>query len=235
MDLNVQGSVVQPLNMKMVEGGPLTEASFPLLLLALAVWYLEHLRRTAAAEQQPASAARGFFQMLRRFTPEFVCLGALALFAVSALARGGNNNEVAMQQESDHKLWEHMQNQWGLLRTPDTFVALQAMLRVALLAAAIFRGAEADASPLMGESIHLFFMAAAGRMAMLVLAPVGPLLLLPGLPQLPRLLEALGQGLRAGLRHPSRARGLGGVEQPLGSCWSGIEAPRRAQLLQRVG
>jgi len=149
----------------------MTEASFPLLLVALAVWYLEHLRRTAA--DQPGSAAQGFFQMLRRFMPEFVCLGALAVFAVSALVRGGNNNDIAMQQESDHKLWEHMQNQWGLLRTPDTFVALQAMLRVALLAAAIFRGAEADASPLMGESIHLFFMAAAGRMAMLFLAPVG--------------------------------------------------------------
>lgn len=181
MDLNIDaltidgGSMGSPIDLTRKAAVPhLPAVSFPLLLVAGAVWLLEHQRRTAAAAAAgEASAAQPvtkyLVQLLCKLKPELIGLTLLAVYIFVALTIGGTNNPEVLQKDKHEELWAAMQARWPLLSTPDTFVALQAMMRVELFGAATFRGAEA--SPLLREPLYLFLIAAAMRVAMLALSP----------------------------------------------------------------
>mmetsp|Transcript_5264 Transcript_5264/g.19811 ORF Transcript_5264/g.19811 Transcript_5264/m.19811 type:complete len:359 (-) Transcript_5264:656-1732(-) len=144
--------------------------SVVLVVIALGVWALEHRRRAGDADGA-SSALGGFAGMLWRLLPELMALGAVAAYAGVRLSQGGHNNHAAPILAEDTSLWEGINNEWPILTTADSLLALQAMLRCVLLASAARWGKEADSSPLSGESVLFLALAAVLRLGLLMASP----------------------------------------------------------------
>lgn len=124
----------------LAHAGPSPEllgGALPLLLVAAAVWALEHRQR--AQGEAPGLVACG--RAALRLAPELVGL-ALCGLAVGALLRRGENVAGAPATREDQELWAEIRGEWPVLSTADSLLGLAAVLRLLLLVSAELRGEE---------------------------------------------------------------------------------------------
>lgn len=139
--------------------------------VALLIWCFEQRLR---GERADASAPSGACcqRLLRRFAPEVAGLAACAALAAVLLSRGEPRDAIT---PGDEAAWEKIKNQWPLLMTADSLLALQAMFRLVLLVSALLRFSGgtcgADISPITGEPALLFLAAGVCRVALLAVSP----------------------------------------------------------------
>jgi len=146
-------------------------AGLPLLLFALAVWLIEW--RTSAqrggVQARPAPLSLG--RLLFNLIPEAVVLGLCAMVAGAFILRSENHNGSPPKDHVDKEVWEEITNEWPVLMTADTLLALQAIIRLVLCLSATCRPCEFDASPLANEPAAFFLLANVSRLALLVASP----------------------------------------------------------------
>mmetsp|Transcript_13125 Transcript_13125/g.29871 ORF Transcript_13125/g.29871 Transcript_13125/m.29871 type:complete len:349 (-) Transcript_13125:48-1094(-) len=140
---------------------------FPLLLLAAAVWRLDRQHRNGGA-LEPLVPGAG--RLLQQLSPELLGLLVVGVVVSIAVVAGGNAGQGPTSDDQE-AVWGHIRNEWQLLMTADTLLAMQAILRLLLLCSAAARRAEYEASALSGEPTALFLFAGAARCVLLVLSP----------------------------------------------------------------
>mmetsp|Transcript_70909 Transcript_70909/g.184071 ORF Transcript_70909/g.184071 Transcript_70909/m.184071 type:complete len:347 (+) Transcript_70909:90-1130(+) len=153
------------------------------LLVAGALWYAE-----LGSRQRAEGAARGTAMpcasigckhILSRCVPEVV--GLVCCAALAALFLTWGDSEVP-SDPADAEAWNKIKQEWPLLTTADTLIALQAMLRLPLVASATFRlgsaccsgGGEGDgatAAAWGAAPAALALAAGCARVAVLLLSP----------------------------------------------------------------
>lgn len=154
------------------------------LAVALGAWALELRRRAAAGAEAPNGRAGarlvraaglqppGLQHALAQLAPEAACLVLWSLAVGALLLWGGNNGSPAPTPE-DQQAWHEILAEWRVLKTADSLLAMQAGLRLLLLASAVLRSEESLASPLAGEPAALLCLAAGARTTLLALSPPG--------------------------------------------------------------
>lgn len=143
---------------------------WPMLLLAAGVWLLEAQRRGQGAPRAGLCMPR-CRHLIPEFAPEAAALLSCAVLAALLLQHGGYQ---ASADAADQQIMMQLSKEWPLLRTADSLLALQAMLRLLLLASAALRRATThgfDAAPLAGAPATLMLCACITRLVILMVCP----------------------------------------------------------------
>lgn len=146
--------------------------SVPLLIFAMVVFMVEQKRRnvgdTAAgllvAQMPPTSTLCG---TLFSLIPEYAGILLVALFASVELHAGVDYSVLSHDDEESREI----KHDWPFLKSADSLLGIQAMLRLLLLASALFRRSDAAKSPLAGMSASFFFLAALCRVTLFAISP----------------------------------------------------------------
>lgn len=154
--------------------------SLPVFAAALAIWCFEARargRRDDAGNQSSADDQCSPFEgLVKPLTREVVGLAAGAVMVALLLASGG---EATASTEAEARVNEEVRKEWPLLWTADSLFALQAMLRVSILLAALRGARNLSPGPLAGQPALLFFAAGVCRVALFAGSPAhaleGPL------------------------------------------------------------
>mmetsp|Transcript_75029 Transcript_75029/g.160711 ORF Transcript_75029/g.160711 Transcript_75029/m.160711 type:complete len:358 (-) Transcript_75029:122-1195(-) len=162
----LQGMAVGMLSTKSAQGTSGLE-QLPWLAVAFAIWYVERRREDGVGTGGLPSCGQ---RLLRRYGPEVAGCAICAALAALLLLRDRESPMLAEDQA-----WQEIRRQWPLLRTADSLLAIQAMLRLWLLLSAVLRPSDAggvvDAAPLSGEPALFLFAASACRVALLMFSP----------------------------------------------------------------
>ncbi|CAE7203573.1 HERC1 [Symbiodinium sp. CCMP2592] len=130
--------------------------------VALTVWLVE---------RQLAGTPSVFFNELRRLAPELLALTFCLLLASGLIFCGQHNGGEAIPKQ-DEGLWKDINAEWPILKTADTLLGLQAMLRLVLLSSAVLRGGDQkDSSAFALEPATFMLAAAVTRAVLLLLSP----------------------------------------------------------------
>lgn len=145
------------------------EAAFA--VFAIFVWILEYLRRSNSTPDV-IFFLKKLNSIASRFAVEFVMIITCAIFVGALLVSGSIGKDATPIPEEDQEVWQEIQNEWPLLSTADSLLALQAMVRVLLAFSAVRWGADAVESPLAGSPAIFFTCACFLRVTLLWLSPV---------------------------------------------------------------
>lgn len=146
--------------------------SVPLVVFAVAIFMVEQKRRGAnenaadllMAQAQPSTTLRG---MLSSLAPEFVGLLLVILCAWVDLNAGEDRSTLKVDDEVSREI----KHDWPILKTADSLLGIQAMLRLLLLSSAVCRRTDVLKSPFAGMTAAFFFFAALCRVALIVISP----------------------------------------------------------------
>lgn len=146
---------------------------FP-LAVAATVWFLENRRRGADEAHQTTQSdgpSCGPLPLLRQCKPEVVGVGCVMTAAIALLAQAWTGmTKTSPQFASDEfdAAWVEITQQWPVLMTADTLLALQSLLRLPLLLSVLLRSPTLGTkAPLTGVPTLLFFTGAACRVSLL--------------------------------------------------------------------
>jgi len=130
--------------------------------IAITIWLLER-----AAGGTPTA----ILNQLKRMAPELLGLALCVSLAAGLIFCGEHRGGEAIPKE-DEGLWRDINAEWPLLKTADTLLGVQAMVRLVLLSSAVFRsGDDEDRSALALEPAAFLLAAASSRAVLLVLSP----------------------------------------------------------------
>lgn len=146
---------------------------FP-LAVAASVWFLEFRRRSADEAHrttQRDGPSCGPLPLLRQCQPEVVGVGCVMTSAIALLAQAWTGMTNASPQFTNNEYdeaWTEITQQWPVLMTADTLLALQSLLRLPLLLSVLLRSPSSGTkTPLTGVPTLLFFTGAACRVSLL--------------------------------------------------------------------
>lgn len=146
---------------------------FP-LAVAATVWFLEFRRRGADEAHhttQSNGPSCGPLPLLRQCKPEVVGVGCVMTAAIGLLAQawtGMTNASPQFTNDEYDAAWVEITQQWPVLMTADTLLALQSLLRLPLLLSVLLRSPTLGTTgPLTGVPTLLFFTGAACRVSLL--------------------------------------------------------------------
>mmetsp|Transcript_59332 Transcript_59332/g.72575 ORF Transcript_59332/g.72575 Transcript_59332/m.72575 type:complete len:340 (+) Transcript_59332:62-1081(+) len=136
--------------------------SMALIAAALSIWLLER-----AGSSQLISLVR----TLKKLAPELAAL-SFGLSLAAALVYCGQHNGGAEIPKEDEALWNDINAEWPVLKTADSLLGIQAMLRLVLLSSALLRdgGSEATSAFAM-EPLGFLFLASCTRATLLLASP----------------------------------------------------------------
>jgi len=136
--------------------------SMALIAVALGIWLLER-----AGASQLASVLR----MLKRLAPELLAL-SFGLSLAAGLVYCGQHNGGAEIPKEDEALWNDINEEWPVLKTADSLLGIQAMLRLVLLSSALLRKGDDEATSAFAmEPMGFLFMASCTRATLLLTSP----------------------------------------------------------------
>jgi len=136
--------------------------SMALVAVALGIWLLER-----AGYAQLISCVR----VLKRLAPELLAL-SFGLSLASALVYCGQHNGGAEIPKEDQALWSDINAEWPVLKTADSLLGIQAMLRLVLLSSALLRKGDDEATSAMAmEPMGFLFLASCTRAILLLCSP----------------------------------------------------------------
>lgn len=145
--------------------------------VAMVVFRIEYVRRSGNGPNIGSNAGAGYVQtgkrLLRQCGPE--AAGLLAVFTLAAALRARGDVRAPVDSEA----WDRIKNDWPLLMTADTLLALQSMLRFVALLSVVLRASIFGPVPLSDEAAALSLGAAVARATVLATSSVymldGPL------------------------------------------------------------
>lgn len=140
--------------------------SGPLLIVVALIWLFEQKMRAGTDN----TCVKILWHTVQQLMPEMI--GLIACFALAtALIAGGKNLGSPSATSADEQTWQELIREWPVLMTADTLLSLQAMCRLVLFFSAAFRSTKTAASPLAGEPLAFFGLAALSRVTLLALSP----------------------------------------------------------------
>lgn len=140
--------------------------SGPLLVVVALVWLLDQQLRTGMVN----TCVKDVQRTVLKLVPEIMGLAACIGLATALIALGVNLGSPTATS-AEEQSWQEIIRDWPLLMTADTLLSLQAMCRLVLFFSAVLRPKSAATSPLAGESLVFFFLAALSRVTLLALSP----------------------------------------------------------------
>lgn len=136
--------------------------SMALIATALSIWLLER-----AGSWQLMSCLR----LLKKLAPELLAL-SFGLSLAAALVYCGQHNGGAEIPKEDEALWNDINVEWPVLKTADSLLGIQSMLRLVLLTSALLRdGGNKATSAFAMEPLGFLFLASCTRAALLLASP----------------------------------------------------------------
>lgn len=146
--------------------------SMPLLIMAVAVFMIEKKRRHANDNADgllvsPGRSMPSPCSTLSSLLPE--CVGILLVVACACmeLHKGDDHSTLRVDDEVSREI----KDEWPLLKTADSLLGIQAILRLLLLVSAILRRGDFHKSPFAGMPVVLFFFAALCRVTLITISP----------------------------------------------------------------
>lgn len=143
---------------------------WPILILAAGVWLLEANRRNEGAPQVGLCMPK-CSHLIPQFAPEATALLFCAVLTALLLQRGDSPTPT---DAAEDQINMQIRNDWPLLMTADSLLAIQAMLRLLLLASTALRQGitrGVDAAPLLGAPATLMLCASIARVVLLAFCP----------------------------------------------------------------
>lgn len=105
-------------------------------------------------------------KMLRECAPE--AAGSLACIVLIIALRSRGDTVSESMDEQSRQAWEDIKNQWPLLLTADTLLAMQVMVRVVVVFSAVLRAGSGKALPVSEETAMLWLAGALARIGVLM-------------------------------------------------------------------
>mmetsp|Transcript_7843 Transcript_7843/g.14607 ORF Transcript_7843/g.14607 Transcript_7843/m.14607 type:complete len:346 (+) Transcript_7843:130-1167(+) len=142
----------------------------PLVIVAVAMWAME-LHRKEMTTPGAAVLNATFKAVFQWFRAEILGLAACAMLVVFLCIRQRHIGFESIP-DSDSQVWQQITDEWPMLMTADSLLAIQSMLRVVMLLSALLRGgAHAGASALVPESASFMLLASICRIGLIALSP----------------------------------------------------------------
>mmetsp|Transcript_8034 Transcript_8034/g.14751 ORF Transcript_8034/g.14751 Transcript_8034/m.14751 type:complete len:351 (+) Transcript_8034:95-1147(+) len=184
--------------------------SVPLLIFGMVMFMMEQKRRNAGdnaagllvTQVQPASTLCG---TLFSLVPECAGILLVALCAWVELNAGEDHSALKHDDEESREI----KHDWPVLKSADSLLGIQAMLRLIFLVSALLRRSDAAKSPLAGLAASFFFLAALCRVALGAISPADLYNLDGPLGQRNMAIEVAALPLLAVLSAATMRRGLG--------------------------
>ncbi|CAJ1429173.1 unnamed protein product [Effrenium voratum] len=156
-----------PLAMAILATGASMDGSqdymaFALCFVAVSIWLLE--RKVTGTAHLVA-----YFRSMQQLLPELLSL-SLCLSLALALVYCGQHNGGAEIPKQDEALWSGINAEWPILKTADTLLGIQAMMRLVLLSSALLRQEE-ETSAFAMEPAGFLLAASLTRSLLLLLSP----------------------------------------------------------------
>jgi len=142
----------------------------PLVIIAVAMWAIELQRKEmpVPGAEVLSAASKAIF---RSFRSEVLVLAACAALVVFLCTRQRHIGFESIP-DSDTQVWSVITNEWPILMTADSLLAIQSMLRVVMLLSALLRGgANVGATALVPESASFMLFASVCRIGLIALSP----------------------------------------------------------------
>jgi len=141
-------------------------AAVPFMVIAVGVALVEKSKRASTDTDSQVWAVDALISTVLNFTGELVALVVCGVIVTALLARHQSLNPITPGDAA----WKEITNEWPILMTGDTLLAMQAMLRLILLGSATFRKSYVT-SPIACEASAFWLLAALARVIVLLCSP----------------------------------------------------------------